>query len=39
MSGENYSDPVMVTGATITCGAVDQAIRDVFEAFRLATEN
>lgn len=39
MSAESYTDPVMVTGATITCGAVDQAVQDVFEAFRLATEN
>ena len=39
MSAESYTDPVMVAGATITCSAVDQAMRDVFEAFRLATGN
>ena len=39
MSAERYTDPVMVAGATITCSAVDQAMKDVFEAFRLATGN
>ena len=40
LTGESYTgEQALITGATMTSTAVDTAVRDVFEAFGLLTEN